>query len=174
MREHTPARPKLSRALALLALVIGPGLAWGHTPDAPASGVPGDWLWVGALLVASLFVLRARRRPRFRPTASRLLLAPTMTRRRWLSVAVTSLLLFYAAETPPHSVHHGLDHDSAPNCPILAISDQTSGEPPDLLTLNIPAPLPSTATATTLDLIPCERSFYAVPRPRAPPPSLPS
>lgn len=174
MREHTPARPKFFRALAPLALIIGPGLAWGHTPDAPASEVPGDWLWLGALLVATLFVLWARRRPRARPTASRLLLAHTMSRRRWLSIAVTSLLLFYAAEAPPHTIHHGLDHDSAPDCPILAISDQTSGELPDLLTLGIPALLPSTDTAPILDLIPLERSLYAVPRNRAPPPSLSS
>jgi hypothetical protein len=98
--------------------------------------------------------------------------SPPMRKKRRFAVAVTSLLLFYAAETPPHTVHHGLDHDSAADCPVLAISDQTSGELPHLLTLSLLAPLPSNETAPIPDLIPFEKSLYAVPRPRAPPPSL--
>jgi hypothetical protein len=92
-----------------------------------------------------------------------------MCQRRWLSVAVASLLLFYAAEAAPHTVHHGLDHVNPQECPVLAISDQTSGELPDLPTLGIVTLLPFTDTAPVLDLIPSERSLYAVPRNRAPP-----
>jgi hypothetical protein len=169
VRKLTSAKRTLSYALAPLALVIGPALAWGHTPDAPASEVPGDWLWLGALLVASLFVLRARGRPRSRPTASRPLLAHTMSRRRWLSVAVTSVVLFYAAEAPPHTVHHGLDHVNPQECPVLAVSGHTNGElanDPCLLSLT---PLPFTGSAPIFDPVPLEKPPYKISRTRAPP-----
>lgn len=92
-----------------------------------------------------------------------------MGKNRWLSLAASLFLLSFTVLGAPHTVHHGLDHFDPQECPILAISDQTNGELPDLLTLNILALLPSTDNAPILDLIPCERSLYAVPRNRAPP-----
>ncbi len=97
-----------------------------------------------------------------------------MGQERWLSLAASLFLLSFAALSAPHTVHHGLDHVNPQECPVLAVSDQTNGDLPDLLTLNNLAPLPSSDTAPILDLIPFERTLYAVPRNRAPPPSLSS
>jgi hypothetical protein len=93
---------------------------------------------------------------------------------RWLSVVVASLLLLYAAEAAPHTVHHGLDHDSAPDCPVLAISDQTNGEPAnDAGPALLPLP-PFTRAVPILELVHPDKSFYEVLRTRAPPFSLPA
>lgn len=92
-----------------------------------------------------------------------------MGKNRWLSLAASLFLLYFTALSAPHTVHHGLDHFDPQECPVLAISDQTNGELPDLLTLSILTLLPSTDTAPILDLIPFERSLYEVPRNRPPP-----
>ncbi|HET8580185.1 MAG TPA: hypothetical protein VFL31_04230 [Nitrospiraceae bacterium] len=97
-----------------------------------------------------------------------------MGKNRWLSIAAGLFLLSFTVLSAPHTVHHGLDHVNPQDCPVLAISDQTNGELPDLLTLSILTLLPSTDSAPILDLIPSERSLFEVPRNRAPPPSLSS
>ena len=92
-----------------------------------------------------------------------------MSPNRWLSLAASLFLLSFAALSAPHTVHHGLDHFDPQECPVLAISDQTNGDLPDLLTHSILTLLPLTDGAPILDLIPFERSRYAVPQNRAPP-----
>ncbi len=88
---------------------------------------------------------------------------------RRLSVAAAALLLFYAAEAPPHTVHHGLDYVDPQGCPVLAVSDQTSGElanDPCLLSLTL---LPFTDSAQIFDPVPLEKPLYKISRTRAPP-----
>lgn len=97
-----------------------------------------------------------------------------MCKNRWLSLAVSLFLLSFAALSAPHTVHHGLDPVNPQECPVLAVSDQTNRELPDSSSLSLLALPPSTDSALTLDLIPIEKSLYAVPRTRAPPPVLSS
>ena len=130
MRKGTSARRKLLHALTPFAAVTGPGLAWGHAPDAPAAGNPGGWLWLGAVLVAASFVvLRATRRPRSRPAAS---LA--------LRLGVLGVLTLYLATLGPHLSHHLAGAKAAENgCAVLTVTESMFNGLPHLELPTVPA-----------------------------------
>lgn len=90
-----------------------------------------------------------------------------MEKDRRLTLAVIAFLLFFAATAPPHTVHHGLDHFDHKDCPVLAASDQTTGELPDGLSL--PILLPFTDDLPTFYQVVFEKSVYRTYRNRAPP-----
>ena len=128
MREGPSARRTLLHILATFAGVIGPGLAWGHSPEGPAAEDPGGWLWLGALLLAAVFVvLRATRKPWSRPIAS-----PP------LRLGILGVLTLYLVTLGPHLSHHLAAAKAAESaCAVLIVTEGifnglTPLEPPAL------------------------------------------
>lgn len=96
-----------------------------------------------------------------------------MHKRDWHALGLVILFLSYCVIAPVHTVHHGLDNEDSPDCPIFAIADQTSGKLPDDIAVTFLL-LPLSRRTAIPDHIPLGRSLYKVSRSRAPPPSLPS
>ena len=93
-----------------------------------------------------------------------------MAKNRWLALAVIGQLLFFIVTAAPHTVHHGLHDDNSQECPISAITTQTTADLPDILPL--PTLLILIDVPLIFDRIPLTRLALQVYRSRAPPVKL--
>ncbi len=131
-------RVGLAPALAGGLLLLAAGVAQAHTagpaepvthalPTAPASigavaptPVVPVWAWLAAL--AALPVLGGRRR------------------RRAVAAALVPVLVFFAAQSALHSVHHAVSDTRDAVCPVASAAAHVAGTDPAPVALATPAP----------------------------------
>ncbi|MFQ5989142.1 MAG: hypothetical protein ACE5K9_04415 [Candidatus Methylomirabilales bacterium] len=95
-----------------------------------------------------------------------------MFKHRRLSLVAIGHFLFFIVTAAPHTVHHGLHIADTEECPVYAITTQTTGDLPDILTL--PSLLLLTNLHLIFDLVLPERFTPQVYKSRAPPLTLPA